>query len=253
MAAFTIAAAAAPPLLPTPPKAALPALLPTPPPIFRLVTSSPAYLAPSIRRFGTLPAPPAPSASKIPGRASASKSWARDKIPDRASASTSWVRDKAARAGLAPPSSLERVQGFKIPGSASRSAVTDKLAATAAAPVDVPANSSRSKRILTPSAENIGWCIPSTCIIFLQINDTVVSRYKMPLPSQCPKNFLAFWSIFLTMQMDLLDLTSRIPKASENFALDDFLSFSTTFMRSTSYIKNPYLRVKMIEVFNCWF
>lgn len=33
---------------------------------------------------------------------------------------------------------------------------------------------------------------------------------------------------------------------------DDFLSFIIMFMGSTSYIKNPYLRAKMVEVLNCW-
>ncbi|GJN37027.1 hypothetical protein PR202_gb25945 [Eleusine coracana subsp. coracana] len=33
---------------------------------------------------------------------------------------------------------------------------------------------------------------------------------------------------------------------------DDFLNFVIMFMSSSSYIKNPYLRAKMVEVLNCW-
>ncbi|GJN12753.1 hypothetical protein PR202_ga31060 [Eleusine coracana subsp. coracana] len=33
---------------------------------------------------------------------------------------------------------------------------------------------------------------------------------------------------------------------------DDFLNFIIMFMSSSSYIKNPYLRAKMVEVLNCW-
>ncbi|KAJ1296657.1 hypothetical protein BS78_01G319200 [Paspalum vaginatum] len=80
----------------------------------------------------------------------------------------------------------------------------------------------------------------------------LVGGFKMPLPSQCPKEFSCIPEHFLDDAMDLLVLTSRIPKALETFALDDFLSFIIMFMGSTSYIKNPYLRAKMVEVLNCW-
>ncbi|OAY80595.1 putative ubiquitin conjugation factor E4 [Ananas comosus] len=33
---------------------------------------------------------------------------------------------------------------------------------------------------------------------------------------------------------------------------DDFLNFIIMFMASPSYVKNPYLRAKMVEVLNCW-
>lgn len=33
---------------------------------------------------------------------------------------------------------------------------------------------------------------------------------------------------------------------------DDFLNFIIMFMANPSYIKNPYLRAKMVEVLNCW-
>ncbi|XP_066390180.1 probable ubiquitin conjugation factor E4 isoform X2 [Miscanthus floridulus] len=80
----------------------------------------------------------------------------------------------------------------------------------------------------------------------------LVGGFKMPLPSQCPKEFACIPEHFLDDAMDLLVLTSRIPKALESFVLDDFLSFIIMFMGSTSYIKNPYLRAKMVEVLNCW-
>ena len=109
----------------------------------------------------------------------------------------------------------------------------------------------------------------------------LVGGFKMPLPSQCPKKFSCIPEHFLDDAMDLLVLTSRIPKALESFVLvsilfvccamhyplaaydfccnvhfffwqDDFLSFIIMFMGSTSYIKNPYLRAKMVEVLNCW-
>lgn len=115
----------------------------------------------------------------------------------------------------------------------------------------------------------------------------LVGGFKMPLPSQCPKEFSCIPEHFLDDAMDLLVLTSRIPKALESFALvsghcnfamlhflpdlnymvafyfcpnclfffgeqDDFLNFIIMFMSSSSYIKNPYLRAKMVEVLNCW-
>ncbi|KAL6894677.1 hypothetical protein ACP4OV_008775 [Aristida adscensionis] len=80
----------------------------------------------------------------------------------------------------------------------------------------------------------------------------LVGGFKMPLPSECPKEFSCIPEHFLDDAMDLLVLTSRIPKALESFALDDFLNFIIMFMASTSYIKNPYLRAKMVEVLNCW-
>uniref|UniRef100_A0ACD5WWW2 Uncharacterized protein n=1 Tax=Avena sativa TaxID=4498 RepID=A0ACD5WWW2_AVESA len=79
----------------------------------------------------------------------------------------------------------------------------------------------------------------------------LVGGFKMPLPSQCPKEFSCIPEHFLDDAMDLLALTSRVPKALEGFPLDDFLNFNIMFMAS-SYIKNPYLKAKMVEVLNCW-
>jgi ubiquitin conjugation factor E4 B len=33
---------------------------------------------------------------------------------------------------------------------------------------------------------------------------------------------------------------------------DDFMNFIIMFMASPTYIRNPYLRAKMVEVLNCW-
>jgi ubiquitin conjugation factor E4 B len=80
----------------------------------------------------------------------------------------------------------------------------------------------------------------------------LVGGFKMPLPAQCPKEFSCIPEHFLDDAMDLLALTSRVPKALEGFPLDDFLNFIIMFMASSSYIKNPYLKAKMVEVLKCW-
>ncbi|RLN40998.1 vegetative cell wall protein gp1-like [Panicum miliaceum] len=135
MSPSATAAAAAPPLLPTP--TSIRRFAPLLAPAIRSHAASPAYRAPWTRRYAPSPASPAPSASKNPGRASASESW---------------VRDKQVRAGLAPASSTETRSGSKIPGRASlrNSWVQDKLGGTT--PSATPANSGRGKRSLTPSS-----------------------------------------------------------------------------------------------------
>ena len=51
----------------------------------------------------------------------------------------------------------------------------------------------------------------------------LVGGFKMPLPSQCPKKFSCIPEHFLDDAMDLLVLTSRIPKALESFVLVSIL------------------------------
>ncbi|KAJ6810566.1 putative ubiquitin conjugation factor E4 [Iris pallida] len=80
----------------------------------------------------------------------------------------------------------------------------------------------------------------------------LVGGFKMPLPSECPMEFACMPEHLIEDAMDLLVLTSRIPKALDGFVLDDFLNFIIMFMASPSYVKNPYLRAKMVEVLNCW-
>nr|CAD1822631.1 unnamed protein product [Ananas comosus var. bracteatus] len=80
----------------------------------------------------------------------------------------------------------------------------------------------------------------------------LVGGFKMPLPPKCPMEFACIPEHFIDDAMDLLIITSRIPRALEGFVLDDFLNFIIMFMASPSYVKNPYLRAKMVEVLNCW-
>ncbi|PKA50695.1 putative ubiquitin conjugation factor E4 [Apostasia shenzhenica] len=80
----------------------------------------------------------------------------------------------------------------------------------------------------------------------------LVGGFKMPLPADCPLEFACMPEHFIEDAMDLLILTSRIPRALDGFMLDDFLNFIIMFMASPSYVKNPYLKAKMVEVLNCW-
>ncbi|XP_077223669.1 putative ubiquitin conjugation factor E4 isoform X1 [Tasmannia lanceolata] len=81
---------------------------------------------------------------------------------------------------------------------------------------------------------------------------SLVGGFKMPLPSECPMEFACMPEHFVEDAMELLLFASRIPKALDVFLLDDFLNFMIMFMASPSYVRNPYLRAKMVEVLNCW-
>ncbi|EFH49981.1 U-box domain-containing protein [Arabidopsis lyrata subsp. lyrata] len=76
--------------------------------------------------------------------------------------------------------------------------------------------------------------------------------FKMPLPSTCPMEFSCMPEHFVEDAMELLIFASRIPKALDGVPLDDFMNFIIMFMASPEYIRNPYLRAKMVEVLNCW-
>ncbi|KAF9663780.1 hypothetical protein SADUNF_Sadunf17G0087600 [Salix dunnii] len=80
----------------------------------------------------------------------------------------------------------------------------------------------------------------------------LVGGFKMPLPSTCPKEFAVMPEHFVEDAMELLIFASRIPKALDGVLLDDFMNFIIMFMASPTYIRNPYLRAKMVEVLNCW-
>uniref|UniRef100_A0A6N2N032 RING-type E3 ubiquitin transferase n=1 Tax=Salix viminalis TaxID=40686 RepID=A0A6N2N032_SALVM len=80
----------------------------------------------------------------------------------------------------------------------------------------------------------------------------LVGGFKMPLPSTCPKEFAVMPEHFVEDAMELLIFASRIPKALDGAILDDFMNFIIMFMASPTYIRNPYLRAKMVEVLNCW-
>ncbi|KAK6155045.1 hypothetical protein DH2020_009293 [Rehmannia glutinosa] len=76
--------------------------------------------------------------------------------------------------------------------------------------------------------------------------------FKMPLPPTCPKEFASMPEHFVEDAMELLIFASRIPRALDGVMLDDFMNFIIMFMASPEYIRNPYLRAKMVEVLNCW-
>ncbi|KAG6516824.1 hypothetical protein ZIOFF_027304 [Zingiber officinale] len=78
-----------------------------------------------------------------------------------------------------------------------------------------------------------------------------VGGFKMPLPSTCPMKFACIPEHFVDDAMDLLGITFGIPEVSKGVVLD-FLNFIIMFMASNAYVKNPYLRAKMVEVLNRW-
>ncbi|KAH9676658.1 putative ubiquitin conjugation factor E4 [Citrus sinensis] len=80
----------------------------------------------------------------------------------------------------------------------------------------------------------------------------LVGGFKMPLPDTCPMEFACMPEHFVEDAMELLIFASRIPKALDGVLLDDFMNFIIMFMASPKYIRNPYLRSKMVEVLNCW-
>lgn len=80
----------------------------------------------------------------------------------------------------------------------------------------------------------------------------LVGGFKMPLPSACPMEFACMPEHFVEDAMELLIFASRIPKALDGVVLDDFMNFIIMFMASPNFIRNPYLRAKMVEVLNCW-
>lgn len=80
----------------------------------------------------------------------------------------------------------------------------------------------------------------------------LVGGFKMPLPPTCPMEFSAMPEHFVEDAMELLIFASRIPKALDGVVLDEFMNFIIMFMGSPDFIKNPYLRAKMVEVLNNW-
>ncbi|KAK9924987.1 hypothetical protein M0R45_033328 [Rubus argutus] len=79
----------------------------------------------------------------------------------------------------------------------------------------------------------------------------LVGGFKMPLPSTCPVEFASMPEHFVEDAMELLIFASRMPKAFHGILLDEFMNFIIMFMASPEYIRNPYLRAKMVEVLNC--
>uniref|UniRef100_A0A7N0V4J4 RING-type E3 ubiquitin transferase n=1 Tax=Kalanchoe fedtschenkoi TaxID=63787 RepID=A0A7N0V4J4_KALFE len=81
---------------------------------------------------------------------------------------------------------------------------------------------------------------------------SLVGGFKMPLPATCPMKFACMPEHFVDDAMELLIFASRIPKALDGISLEDYMNFIIMFMASPDYIRNPYLRAKMVEVLNCW-
>ncbi|CAM8986271.1 unnamed protein product [Rhodiola kirilowii] len=81
---------------------------------------------------------------------------------------------------------------------------------------------------------------------------SLVGGFKMPLPDTCPMQFACMPEHFVDDAIELLIFASRIPKALDGIILDDYMNFIIMFMASPNYIRNPYLRAKMVEVLNCW-
>lgn len=79
-----------------------------------------------------------------------------------------------------------------------------------------------------------------------------IGGFRMPLPQSCPMEFACMPEHFVEDVMELLIFASRIPRALDGVKLDDFMNFIIMFMASPEYIRNPYLRAKMVEVLNCW-
>nr|XP_043615254.1 probable ubiquitin conjugation factor E4 [Erigeron canadensis] len=79
-----------------------------------------------------------------------------------------------------------------------------------------------------------------------------IGGFRMPLPQPCPMEFACMPEHFVEDVMELLIFASRIPRALDGVKLDDFMNFIIMFMASPEYIRNPYLRAKMVEVLNCW-
>ncbi|KAJ9562103.1 hypothetical protein OSB04_007263 [Centaurea solstitialis] len=79
-----------------------------------------------------------------------------------------------------------------------------------------------------------------------------IGGFKMPLPQPCPMEFACMPEHFVEDVMELLIFASRIPRALDGVKLDDFMNFIIMFMASPEYVRNPYLRAKMVEVLNCW-
>ncbi|VFQ68550.1 unnamed protein product [Cuscuta campestris] len=80
----------------------------------------------------------------------------------------------------------------------------------------------------------------------------IAGGFHMPLASTCPMEFASLPEHFVEDAMELLIYASRVPRALDGIILDDFMNFIIMFMGNPQYIRNPYLRAKMVEVLNCW-
>ncbi|CAI7757376.1 unnamed protein product, partial [Closterium sp. NIES-54] len=79
-----------------------------------------------------------------------------------------------------------------------------------------------------------------------------VGGFHLPLPAPAPKDWASMPEHFVDDAIETLLLASRIPHALDGLRLDEYMSFIVMFMGSPLYIKNPYLRAKMVKVLQHW-
>ncbi|CAI5516161.1 unnamed protein product [Closterium sp. Naga37s-1] len=79
-----------------------------------------------------------------------------------------------------------------------------------------------------------------------------VGGFHLPLPAPAPKDWASMPEHFVDDAIETLLLASRIPHALDGLRLDELMSFIVMFMGSPLYIKNPYLRAKMVKVLQHW-
>ncbi|KAI3902309.1 hypothetical protein MKW92_037205 [Papaver armeniacum] len=80
-----------------------------------------------------------------------------------------------------------------------------------------------------------------------------VGGFKMPLPSICPMEFGGMPEHFVDDAMELFIFASEVVRERlDPFLLNDFMNFIIMFIGRPNYIRNPYLRTKMVKVLNYW-
>lgn len=71
----------------------------------------------------------------------------------------------------------------------------------------------------------------------------------LPLPDTIPEAFASLPEYVVEDIADLLLFISRtVPQALDSVPLDDMIKFIIIFINSVAYIRNPYLRAKLVEV-----
>ncbi|XP_026430496.1 probable ubiquitin conjugation factor E4 [Papaver somniferum] len=77
--------------------------------------------------------------------------------------------------------------------------------------------------------------------------------FKMPLPSSCPMEFGCMPEHFVDDAMELFIFASEAMRERlDPFLLNDFMNFIIMFIARPNYIRNPYLRTKMVKGLNYW-
>ncbi|CAK0786013.1 hypothetical protein CVIRNUC_009226 [Coccomyxa viridis] len=76
---------------------------------------------------------------------------------------------------------------------------------------------------------------------------------QLPLPTPAPEHFRLLPEYFVEDMIEVLMYVSRFrPQVLEGVPMEELLLFFVTFMGSPAYIKNPYLRSRMVEVLSQW-